>query len=289
MTADLGRIVVLARRRQRWDEYRRYLEEALRRGYAAESLESWLTAESGDAPRLLLLRHDVDRDATTAWRMCSIEERLGLTSTFYFRWASLDTDIASRMHKRGFAVGLHYETLTRYALEHALTTPDSLSPQVISECRTILKREIETFRLLVGVCDTVAAHGDPVAEQIGATNEELLRGEEYGDYGIRNSADDPSTRLRIQQWVSDGSGVPRYWSAGHSLNECMAAGVAVILFNSHPHHWESGLRIVGRRTRDMLATGLRERTSVAVAEATAWNRWAGARAAVDAIRPASLD
>src|SRR5205085_9408181 len=109
----LSRTVAMAR----WAEYRRLLEMALRRGYRVRALEDWvLESPQPEAPELIL-RHDVDQHPRSALAMASIELDVGVRSTWYFRWRTAHPVAVGRLRESGFGVGLHYETLSRLALE----------------------------------------------------------------------------------------------------------------------------------------------------------------------------
>lgn len=273
------RFYSLLRRHSRWREYCGYLQEAERAGYAPVSLERWLVQPEKFAGKVLLLRHDVDFDAGSAQLMSQVEKANGITSTFYFRWSTFRPDIVSRIRSAGHQVGLHYETLTRWALENSVHSTRDLSGSVISECRETLRREIGCFKALAGDCASVAGHGDPVAELIGRRNPYLLAGEQYEGYGILASADDAVSRSRIDCSVSDGSGVPSFWWGGVSLREAIAAGHDTVLLNSHPHHWRSGVVILGKRgLRRAVSAFSRDGAYLMPAgacssDASAWRRW----------------
>ena len=92
--------------RSRWPEYERFLRSAQDNGYRVTSLEDWV-AEGlpiEDEPTLIL-RHDVDQHPRSALRMAAIEKKLGLQSSWYFRWrtahpAVVDSISAGRLPGR---------------------------------------------------------------------------------------------------------------------------------------------------------------------------------------------
>jgi hypothetical protein len=276
LSSAVRRAVALGRRPPRWRAYRRLIRLAQEEGYLVRSLESWLCAGSSQPDQTLLLRHDVDRSPLTAAKMAKVEEKLGLRSTFYFRWSTFDRGVITSLSDRGFHVGLHYETLTRYAIVHDLRSRESVTPDVISRCRKALMEELSLFARLTGVTvRSVAAHGDPRARLIGHTNDVLLRGENYDDYGLAASADDTRAKSSVDCWVSDGSGVSTFWNAGVTLPDAVRARHNTVLFNSHPHHWQGGAKVLIMRGTEIASTRLNEGRSIRVAEARAWERWAG--------------
>ena len=107
------------------------------------------------------------------------------------------------------------------------------------------------------------------------TNDQLMKCERPEDYGILRNADDLETSSQLNCWVSDGDGAPIYWYAGITITEALSAGHKVILFNSHPHHWAKGFRIVVGRILRSLAYMLRRPTRYywGAPEVSAWHRY----------------
>lgn len=270
--------VSVAARRARWREYEGYLRLARDRGFDVISLEDWLLTPSRDA-RVVILRHDVDQDPHSARRMWAVEQAFGVRSTYYFRWSTFDPAVVAEIKNAGFGVGLHHETLTRYAIEHSLRSPHDVTPGVLARCRAELGVEIERFKQLAGACDTVAAHGDRRAHLIGATNRALLDGERLAAYGLRASADAPEAVARCDRWVTDGNGAPTAWANGLSLPQALSSSARVVMFNSHPNHWRAGAPVVGKRVAENLAGFVRAPRGFTwgAPEALAWKRWAPGR------------
>lgn len=270
-----GAYVTVALRGARWREYEGYLRWARATGIALVPVEEWLLAPDSYDGRVLVMRHDVDQDPISAREMCAVERELGVRSTFYFRWSTFDHRVVSRVRATGCSVGLHYETLTRYAIDRGITFPDGITPAVIDDCRETLRAEIARFRELAGVCDSVAAHGDRRAHLIGVTNRVLLEGERYEDYGLRASADDPFARQRLDHWVADGNGAPRWWVGEISLKDAIESEFKAVMFNSHPHHWRAGAPVVAKRVSLNVAGLIRSpsRFTWGSPESLAWNRY----------------
>jgi hypothetical protein len=256
----------------RWHRYAGYVKAARAQGYTVLPLDTWMAGGAVDG-RLLVLRHDVDRDARSAWRMSQLEQQLGIRSTFFFRWCSFDIRIISLLRKAGFTVGLHYETLTRFARTHGFSRPEDITESVLEACRDILMQEIQRFAELTGDCTIAVAHGDSIAHAIGSRNDALLDSQDLTRFGLRWSADDKRTRPAFDCWVSDGDGRETYWNAGPTMPEALAAGHRAILLNTHPHHWRAGATVVAART---VAHVRQSRSSRGLGEADsrAWEAWA---------------
>src|SRR5919201_4435704 len=73
--------------RSRWAEYEHFLRSAQENGYSIVSLEDWVAdGLPTEGEPTLILRHDVDQHPRSALRMAAIETKLGLRSSWYFRW-----------------------------------------------------------------------------------------------------------------------------------------------------------------------------------------------------------
>lgn len=256
-------------RGRRWAEYSRCLQSLLARGYDVVPFDKWLESPTGFGPRVAALRHDVDLDSTSALRANEIEKSLGVSSTFYFRWCTFDLTVIGELLDGHATVGLHYETLTRMAWERRLSRPEQVTPELLLEARSVLKAEISAFNRLAGPTRSTAAHGDRISFAIKRRNEEVLEGESIRDYGIQRSADDSRLLKEVGRWVSDDDGVVGSWSRGLSLDEAVEQGESPTVFNTHPHHWDSG------------------RTAV-LARSTSHLRWAAKCGFANLLRPEAL-
>lgn len=239
-------------RPNRLAEYASYISMALDAGYDAVSFESWAMSPDEVSGPTLVLRHDLDADAASAIALSDIERDLGVVSTFYLRWSTFDPVVVGRLRANGSQVGFHYETLTRYAIERGLNSPDAITPAVLSECRSILQDEVATFQEKAGACLSITAHGDERRHLIGHDNSVLLRGEEPAAFGVELNGDSGALKRRIDCSVSDGEGYPTFWCAGIAFPDALSTRSRLIVFNSHPHHWLRGTRAVRSRALDQV-------------------------------------
>ncbi len=99
----------------------------------------------------VILRHDVDHDPETAFKMAEMEHELGINASYYFRvrakYNVLSPNVSSEIKQIaawGFDVGLHYEDL--YVANYNATKAIQL-----------FKLDLEIMRSLVPV-KTVCAH-----------------------------------------------------------------------------------------------------------------------------------
>jgi len=94
--------------------YREILEKALDLGYVFNTFDGY---EEVSAPRLILLRHDIDLSLDNCLRLARIEHELGVQSTFFVRvHARLYNPFEFQSYKKlreieslGHEMALHYE------------------------------------------------------------------------------------------------------------------------------------------------------------------------------------
>ena len=236
--------------RARWPEYGRVLKTALGCGYQVVTLEEFLDgAVDDDAGPVLILRHDVDQHPASALAMSDVEVALGLRSTWYLRWRTARSDVVEELRRRGGEVGFHYETLSRAELEGTDLPADP--EERLRWGRERLREEIATFAARFGPIRSVAAHGDTRAP--GIRNGDLLRGEEWTDYGIDYDANDAMRRHRLAAWVTDRSSAEGGWSNDVSPFNLLRACETPILCLTHPNNFISGPAL----WRDRLSLALR--------------------------------
>lgn len=233
--------------RARWPEYGRLLKAALGAGYQVVTLESFLDGDviPADGP-VLILRHDVDQCAGAALRMSDVEAELGLRSTWYFRWRTARAAAIAELRRRGGEIGLHYETLSREALNGGGAA--AFEPEArLGAARERLREEIATFAALYGPIRSVAAHGDTRVP--GVRNALLLRDEEWSEYGVDYDANDAMRRHPLAAWLTDRSSAEGGWSGDADPFSLLRDGATPILCLTHPNNWVSGTAL----WRDRLA------------------------------------
>ena len=118
---------------------------------------------------IIMLRHDVDRNAKNALKMAELENGFGITATYYFRMKEevFKPAIIKEMAGMGHEIGYHYEVLdkTKGDLEKAIR---------------IFEDELKEFRK---ICDvkTICMHGNPLSKWV---NKDLWKKYDFKDFGI---------------------------------------------------------------------------------------------------------
>jgi len=210
------------------------LKAALGVGYQVVTLEDFLdgAVRPAEGP-VLILRHDVDQCAGAALRMSDVELELGLRSTWYFRWRTARPPVIEELRRRGGEIGLHYETLSREALNGA-----GAAGLGLEAARERLREEIATFAALFGPVRSVAAHGDTRVP--GVRNGSLLRDEEWSEYGVDYDANDAMRRHPLAAWLTDRSSAEGGWSGDRDPFALLRDGATPVLCLTHPNNWVSG-------------------------------------------------
>lgn len=220
----------------RWEEYDTLLRVALELGWMAMDLERWI-ASGGVQGRVLILRHDVDQHPATAVKMARIDARHGVRATWYFRWRTCSPAAIAKIRELGGGIGLHYETLTRRALEHKLAAA-AIGSELIVEAREELRGEIAAFARRFGPLHSVCAHGDTRVP--GVSNQILMRGEAPSDYGIDFDANEALSRWRLALWMTDRSAADGGWEHGADPLAALRDLSGPILCLTHPNNWCAG-------------------------------------------------
>jgi hypothetical protein len=223
--------------RGRWGEYERFLRSAQENDYRVVSLEDWVGARSPmEGEPTLILRHDVDQHPRSALEMAAIETKLGLRSSWYFRWRTAHPAVVRSLKRDGFQVGLHYETMSRVALERGLH--EEPGDELIASCREVLRSELAIFERLFGPCLSAVPHGDSRIPEVH--NALLLKGEDCSDYGIEYDGNEVMRGHDLALWLTDRIAAEGGWMEGIDPLETIASQASPILTVTHPNNWASG-------------------------------------------------
>jgi hypothetical protein len=222
--------------RGRWRDYRDLLAAALERGYEIVSVEDWVGRPPGDGGQTLALRHDVDQNPRSALAMSAVEQELGVSSSWYFRWRTAHPKVIEELRRRGSSVGLHYETLSRRARETGAGPADCAA--LIEECCGLLRSEITAFAALHGPIRSVTPHGD--SRVPWADNAALLRRQDWNRYGVEFDANDAMRGRGVRYWLTDRPAPAGPWRYDVEPRGILDRGVTPILCLTHPNNWASG-------------------------------------------------
>ena len=227
----------------RLEEYRSILEFALEHDYKFTSLKDWYENDFYRDEKIFLLRHDVDYDSEGAFKMFEIEKELGITSTFYYRWKTMDFSTMSEIHKNGFEVSLHFETLATYCRSQKIKSKNQIDDQVLQDCFKLFVEEKKTFEENFWPIKTICSHGDHRNRLIGMPNHVILKNTSRDELGIYFETYDKTIVEKIDTYISDSSIKNNHeWRYGISPKEAVKKKSECICLLTHPQHWNYHLR-----------------------------------------------
>ncbi|MET3287792.1 UNVERIFIED_CONTAM: hypothetical protein ABID98_000362 [Brevibacillus sp. OAP136] len=218
------------------------LNQAIECDYEVHSVASfWEVIKSGgpvSGKRYLILRHDVDTDIATAREMWTIEQRLGVRASFYFRLSTIDIPLMRQIHEEGGEASYHYEEIATIGKEKALSTEQ----QIVRELPLMRHSFAQTlFRLrkLTGLpMHTVASHGDFFNRKLGIANHELLAESKLRkETAVELETYDDAMMKYVTSRHSDTL-APAFWKPNDPF-EAISRKEAVIYLLTHPRHWRT--------------------------------------------------
>lgn len=231
---------------RRWKDYKNILNFALENQYELGSISDLI--KSQNQKPFIILRHDVDQKDAGVNRILQIEKKLGLRSSWYFRWQTANKKIIKDITNAGSEASLHFETLATVCKKYNINQRADINHKIIKEAQELLKKEIEEFRSTFHTqCKTIASHGHRINRQIEMANNEIIDEKLYEDTGVFIEAYDKRLMDIIDCYISDDSLLNNYgWAYGMNIKEAIESGFRKIYFLSHPHHWDFSLE---RRVR----------------------------------------
>lgn len=240
--------------RSRWKKYKKLLQLFIENGYDIVSLvqfyneynphrsidaQSWLFSDE----KLLLLRHDVDDDPKSAYKMALIEMQLGVRSTFYFRWKTVNNKLIAFLLKNKFEIGLHYESLANYVEfinEHTDSSIDSEFQDkggLFFNSVRILENEMELFKSRFGgsmTLNSICSHGAQVNRDIRITNYDIIPEPFRMEKNIFEAYD---LSQLATSYISDTSSIHGMWRRGENPYKAIKREDKIIYLLIHPCHW----------------------------------------------------
>jgi hypothetical protein len=246
----------------RLDEYRHFLESALRAGYRIVSVGgAWrLIREGGLDPerRYLVLRLDVDTDPRTAAAMWQVAQGLGIEGSYFFRLSTLDPSIMAAIAAGGSEASYHYEELATVAKRRRLRkVPDALA--ALPEARDLFAANLVRLRAATGLpMRVVAAHGDFVNRRLGIPNSRLVEQPELRqELGIDLETYDEAFLRHLTSRHIDAP-PPHQWEPSDP-SDAIAASVPVVSVLVHPRQWRASPVVNARDDARRVVEGVRYR------------------------------
>lgn len=224
--------------KSRLDEYRALLELALEKKYIITSLLDWHYHHYYPGKKVLILRHDVDSDASGAEKMFLIELSLGVKATYYFRWCSMNATLMKEMHQADFEVALHYETLATYCKEQKIFDPEQITEEINLICRQKLNSELRQFEKQYWKSETICSHGDKRNRLLRTPNHTIIKNIPREELNILFEAYDKEILDRFELYITDSSIKNNFqWKNNLSPIIAIKENVHSICLLTHPRHW----------------------------------------------------
>lgn len=239
-TRNKAHLLSIIFKNNRLSDYEDILKKAKERDYIVCSVIDYYTKylEKDNHRKCLLLRHDVDYKTSGTRRMYLLEKKYGYTSTYYFRDSTIDASLISDMHRDGFEVGYHYETLA-YSVKAGIVR--SREDIRIQELRDNFINELNNFNQIIGFkTESCAGHGAPENLKLGVSNNIIFENIDPRQLGVQVEAYDSRLIDSISCYISDSGIMHNYGYAydGPQPIDAMEQGCQSICFLSHPHHWD---------------------------------------------------
>lgn len=145
--------------------------EAVTKYLTPLTVESYLSKNHNS--KFIILRHDVDRKPLNALKIATLENELGISSTYYFRVKEgvFIPEVIKKISKLDHEIGYHYEVLDK-------------AHGNFEKAINIFKAELNEFRK---ICDvkTICMHGNPLTPWI---NLDLWKKYDFRDFEIIGEA-----------------------------------------------------------------------------------------------------
>lgn len=146
--------------------YKELLEALIKQGFSFQTFEGFVLEPK---PKVIVLRHDVDKRPQNSLRFAKIQAELGIKGTYYFRMVaeSWDEAIIEEIALLGHEIGYHYETM-------------DICKGDIDMAYTAFCENLAAFRKIVEV-KTVSMHGSPLSSY---DNRAIWEKYSYKDLGL---------------------------------------------------------------------------------------------------------
>ncbi|MDD4767830.1 MAG: hypothetical protein PHF87_09705 [Desulfotomaculaceae bacterium] len=169
-------------------------------GYTPLSVHSYLTDNKTAKNKTVVLRHDVDRKINSALKIAELENDLGVTSTYYFRYPyTFKPGIIENISRLGHETGYHYETLSKSNGDYA-------------KALALFINELEEMRKVCPV-NTICMHGCALSRH---DNRDIWKIYDFRDFSIIGEA-----YLSFAQDVRYFTDTGRSWDSKHNIRDFM--------------------------------------------------------------------
>ncbi len=221
----------------RLKKYKYYIQYARKHGYQVLSLEDFFKLADKRSGKYFVLRHDVDHLGIWTRKMFETEKALGVKSTYYFRFSTIDKELIQEMLDAGFDVGLHFETISDYARERSITKKDEIDIEFMKQR---LKEDIRRFEEIIGhKTFSCCSHGAPENRALGISNNAITESiRDLSEFGLGFEAYQKEMYEFVDCHIMDSNILYNFgFSYADTPVTAIDSGYANIVFLAHPNHW----------------------------------------------------
>jgi len=223
------------------DKYSGLCQAIIGAGYKVMTMKEYLE-DPDPSLKVVILRHDVDRNPGNALKMAELESELGLSATYYFRKRrqTFKPEVIRSIARMGHEIGYHYEALVKAKGDY-------------ERAIQIFEDELNQFRQICDVA-TISMHGSPLSKY---DNRNLWQRYDFKAFGIIGEAYLSIDYGKVVYFTDTGRGwdAQRYnlrdrvgssWNLPVSSTDDLIAvirnhKVNQLCIQTHPNRWTSGI------------------------------------------------
>ncbi|MEG1950865.1 MAG: hypothetical protein RR137_10955 [Odoribacter sp.] len=237
-----GRIYDDFFRGSRLELYDKMLKDAIANEYHFYTIEDFnkkiIEGSLDDTMKYAIIRHDIDTDPLTAYKLFQIERKYNIKSTYYFRLSTINKNIIAEISNFGSEVSYHYEEIASYAKSHRIKSKKEIE-KYIDNIRNEFINNLLKFRTELNLpCLTIASHGDFVNKYLGITNYDLLNDVIRVENNIQLEAYDTAFMKFVTSRIADLGVIDGLWTP-RGFYESIATQEKVLYILIHPRQWYS--------------------------------------------------
>lgn len=184
--------------------YELVCSEAKEQGYVPITVEDCCSGKADPDKKNIIFRHDVDRKPKTALRMATLEYKMDIRATFYFRYLPdvFDPAIVRQIQDMHHEIGYHYEVLDK-------------ADGDLKKAIGLFEQELARMREIANV-RTACMHGNPLKPW---SNRDLWKTHDYRKFGI---VGEPYLLIDYSKYLYL-SDTGRTWSGNYSVKDIVDA------------------------------------------------------------------
>ena len=233
-------------RPSRLNWYENLLKKAVNQGYLFYTIDEFnkKIVNNKDVvfnEKYFIIRHDIDTDPTTAYKIFLIEKKYSIKSTYYFRLSTTNEKLINEIKKFGSEVSYHYEEMATFAKRNKIFSMSVINDR-IDEIRTEFCNNLIQFRNRFNVESlTIASHGDFMNIKLGHPNLYILNEEIRSKFNIELEAYDQDFMKYVTCRIADLGTIDQVWKSDSNigLDEALDKNEKVIYLLIHPRQWYS--------------------------------------------------